>query len=92
MKPAGIHFRKLILVCTNERENGEACCAARGSVELHAKIKAAVKAANPSVRVSQAGCLGNCATGITVVIMPDDVWLGDVQETDIPEIVRMVLA
>ncbi len=92
MKPAGIHFRKLILVCTNERENGEACCAARGSVELHAKIKAAVKAADPSVRVSRAGCLGNCATGITVVIMPDDVWLGDVQETDIPEIVRMVLA
>ncbi len=92
MKPAGIHFKKLILVCTNERENGDECCAARASVALHAKVKAAIKVVDPSVRVSRTGCLGNCATGTTVVIMPDNIWLGDVQESDIPEIVRMALA
>lgn len=90
MEPAGIHFRKLVAVCTNLRENGEECCAAKGSVELHAKIKAAIKASCPDVRVSKSGCLGNCKTGISVVIMPDDIWLGRVTEADIPEIVALV--
>lgn len=90
MQSAETHFNKLVLVCTNQRENGEECCAAGGSVELHAKIKTAVKAAVPGVRVSRSGCLGNCKTGISVVIMPDDIWLGRVTEADIPEIVRLV--
>lgn len=91
MKPAGIHFRKLVLVCTNIRDNGEECCGLRGGVELHKKIKEAIKAVAPDIRVSKSGCLGNCKTGASVVIMPDDIWLGDVTEADIPEIVRLAL-
>ncbi len=90
MIPPETHFRKLILVCTNEREGGEICCAMRGSADIHKKLKAAVKERAADIRVSKTGCLDNCATGVSVVIMPDDIWLGDVKETDIPEIIELI--
>lgn len=89
MIPAAKPFKKLVLVCTNERTDGRECCMAKGSVELHQKIKEAMRVADPFIRVSKSGCLDNCATGPSVVIMPDNIWLGGVTEEDIPEIVRM---
>lgn len=90
MKEPLVKFRKLVLVCTNVRENGEECCAQKGSVELHRKLKEAVKVIDPRIRVSKAGCLGNCKSGTSVVIMPDDTWLGDVRDEDIPELIRII--
>jgi (2Fe-2S) ferredoxin len=91
MHPAQTHYRKLVLVCTNLRENGEECCGAKGSADLHAALKAAVKSVASDIRVSKTGCLGNCASGPTVVIQPDDVWLGGVTEADIPELVALII-
>jgi (2Fe-2S) ferredoxin len=81
-------FRKLVLVCTNVREDGRECCSQKGSVELHKKLKEAMKAVDLTVRVSKSGCLDRCSEGATVVIMPDDVWIGGATEADIPEIVK----
>ncbi len=83
-------FRKLVLVCTNERQDGRECCADKNSADLHQKIKFAVSAVDPRIRVSKSGCLDRCSTGTTVVIMPDNIWLGRVQEQDIPELVKMI--
>lgn len=82
--------RKLVLVCTNERNDGRECCADKGATEIHQKLKFAVAAVDPRVRVSRSGCLDRCSTGTTVVIMPDNIWLGRVQEQDIPEIVKRI--
>ena len=65
------------------------CCAQKRSVDLYHKIKVAIAAVDPEVRVSQSKCLGNCSSGVTVVIMPDDIWLGEVTEKDIPEIIKL---
>lgn len=83
-------FRKLVLVCTNERHDGRECCADKGSAGLHQKIKFAVASVDPRIRVSTSGCLDRCSTGPTVVIMPDNIWLGRVQEQDIPELVKLI--
>lgn len=85
------NFTKLVLVCTNIKDGGRDCCGSKGSAELHAKIKAAVKAVNPTIRVSKTGCLDHCNTGPTVVIMPENKWFGGVTEADIPEIVAQIL-
>jgi (2Fe-2S) ferredoxin len=82
--------RKLVLVCTNCREDGTECCAQKGSVDLHKKLKEAMRAADLTVRVSKSGCLDRCKDGPTVVIQPDDIWLGGVTEEDIPEVVKKV--
>lgn len=91
MREPDLRYRKLVLVCTNDRAEELDCCAKRGSQELYVKIKQAIKAADPSIRVSRTGCLGNCLSGVSVVIMPDDIWLGEVAEEDIPKIVELCL-
>lgn len=91
MREPDITYQKLILICTNERENGRECCAQKNSVDLYNKIKSSVKAADPTIRVSRTGCLGNCLSGVSVVIMPDDIWLGEVTEGDVEKIVELAL-
>jgi (2Fe-2S) ferredoxin len=91
MKDIGRKYRKLVLVCTNMKEDGKECCAMKGAAELHKKLKEAMKAADLTIRVSRSGCLDRCSDGVTVAIQPDDVWLGGVTEADIPEIVRLAL-
>ncbi|MCX6780693.1 MAG: (2Fe-2S) ferredoxin domain-containing protein [Candidatus Magasanikbacteria bacterium] len=90
MHPAKNQYRKLVCVCTNMRENGAEYCAMKGSVELHAALKLAVKAVAPDIRVAKSGCLNNCPDGPTVVIQPDNIWLGGVTEADIPALVELI--
>lgn len=87
MQDIGKKYRKVVLVCTNVKEGGKECCGMKGAEEIRAKLKEAMKAADLTVRVSKSGCLDRCAEGVTAAIMPDDVWLGGVTESDIPEIV-----
>ncbi len=90
MRLSDNQYKKLVLVCVNVREDGAECCGAKGSLDFYHKLKSAVKAAVPGVRVSRSMCLGNCESGITVALMPENVYLGEVSEVDIPEIVRRV--
>lgn len=91
MRPAERPYRKLVLVCTNNRENGANCCALRGSESFFDVLKAEVKARFTDVRVVRTGCLGNCETGISVVLMPDNVWLGEVTNDDIPALLQRLV-
>lgn len=83
------HYQ-LVLVCVNERDNGGECCGQKGSLDFYQKLKAAVKAAHKNARVSRTGCLGNCQSGITVVLQPKNIYLGEVVEEDIDKIVQML--
>jgi NADH:ubiquinone oxidoreductase subunit E len=88
MQEVGAKHRKFVLVCTNVKDDGRECCAQKGSQGIFEKLKATMKAKDPSVRVSRTGCLGHCETGVTVAIMPDGQWFGAVTEADIPAIVE----
>ncbi len=90
MRAAERPYRKVVLVCTNAREGGGNCCALRGSLPFFDVLKVAVKAAYSDVRVVRTGCLGNCDTGVSVVIMPDNVWLGEVTAEDVPALLRLL--
>ena len=82
-------FKKLILVCLNERHDGRECCHDRGSAEVHARLKAWVKANGLSgkVRVSKSGCLDQCSHGTTVLVMPDFRWYGGVTLDDLDQLI-----
>ena len=88
MRDIGKKYRKVVLVCTNLKENGKECCGMKGAEEIRLKLKEEMKKADLTVRVSKSGCLDRCSEGVTVAIMPDDVWLGGVTEADIPDIVK----
>lgn len=85
-------FQRHVFVCTNERpaENPKGCCKAKGSVEVRDRFKAELAARGlfKIVRANNAGCLDQCAAGVTVVVYPEQVWYGHVTVDDVPEIVE----
>lgn len=90
MQAAPVTYKTVVLVCTNERLDGTACCADRGSLDLHKKLKETIKAIDPTVRVIRSSCLNNCKDGPTVAVMPANKWFVGVEEKDLEEIVAFV--
>ena len=88
MERAGIPFRKMLFVCVNQRDNGEACCANRDSEAIAAALKERVKALGLSgkIRVSKSGCQDLCAKGPNVMVFPDNVWYDAVTLDDVDRI------
>jgi (2Fe-2S) ferredoxin len=84
-------FQRHVFVCVNERpaDDPKGCCKAKGGAEVRDKLKAELKARGISklVRANNAGCLDQCAQGVTVVVYPEQVWYGGVTVDDVTEIV-----
>jgi (2Fe-2S) ferredoxin len=83
---------KHIFVCCNERppDDPVGCCAAKGGREVRDALKALLVKYRLAgrMRANVSGCLGQCATGITVVVYPDGVWYAHVTLADLQEIVE----
>ncbi len=77
-------FRKYVLVCGGEN------CAAKESVRLAAELKKEVDAAGlvNDVQIVRSGCLGFCARGPVVKVLPDEDVYAGVTAADAGEIVR----
>ncbi len=86
------YFERHIFFCTNERANGENCCAQHGAQAAFEHCKQQVKHAGLAgvgqVRVNKAGCLDRCAAGPVAVVYPEAVWYSYVDNADIDEIVE----
>jgi sirohydrochlorin cobaltochelatase len=82
-------YAKLVLVCTNVKEDGT-CCGAGGGDDLRVRLKEAAKAAGLPVRVSKSGCLGQCPVGPNVVVMPDNRWFSHVSDADLDAILQVI--
>jgi (2Fe-2S) ferredoxin len=84
--------RRYLFVCVNRRPDGtpKGSCAARGAVELHAKLKDMLKKrglAETEVRACTSSCLDTCWAGPTIAVEPDNYFYGRVKDSDLPEIV-----
>jgi len=85
-------FQRHVFICVNERgaEDPRGCCQARGGVEVAAAFKQSLYARGLKriVRPNKAGCLDQCALGVSVVVYPDGVWYGGVTVEDVEQIVE----
>jgi (2Fe-2S) ferredoxin len=85
-------FQRHLFICLNERtpDDPRGCCLAKGSAALAEalKKKAHERGLKRIVRVNKAGCLDQCARGITIVVYPEAVWYGGVTLADVDEIVE----
>lgn len=84
--------KRYLFVCVNRRPDGtpKGSCAARGAVELHAALKAELKARGldrTEVRACTSSCLDVCWAGPTVAVEPDGYFYGHVGMDDVPAIV-----
>ena len=85
-------FQRHVFICTNERDPSDdrGCCSARGSKEVVEAFKKQLHEAGLKriVRPNKAGCLDQCAQGVTVVVYPEQVWYGGVKVEDVGSIVE----
>jgi (2Fe-2S) ferredoxin len=86
------HRKRLLFVCVNRRPDGtpKGSCAARGSVELHARLKELLKErglADTEVRACTSSCLDVCWVGPAIAVEPDHFVYGRVGEGDLEAIV-----
>ena len=80
-----------VFVCLNERssDHPRGSCFARGSSELHSKLKKRAKELGiKNIRINKAGCLERCELGPVIVIYPEGVWYHIETDQDIEEILQ----
>ena len=89
------YYKHHVFFCTNQREDGAACCQDHGAQAMRDYAKAQCKArklnGKGGVRINSAGCLDRCGEGPVVVIYPEGVWYTYVDQEDIDEIVEQHL-
>src|SRR5678815_2981151 len=85
-------FQRHLFICTNTRPAGHprGCCNPDGAAALRERFKAEVKrrSLQATVRANAAGCLDQCEHGPNVVVYPEGVWYGNVQLSDVEEIIE----
>lgn len=85
-------FARHVFICVNERpgDDERGCCKARGAdgVAEAFKRKLYERGLKRIVRPNRAMCLDQCAHGVTLVVYPEAVWYGHVQESDVDEIIE----
>jgi len=83
------YFRIHVFCCINERKPGHSrgSCAARGSADLQAHMKARAKELGlEGVRINKSGCLDRCELGPVMVIYPEGIWYTYHNTEDVDEI------
>ncbi|KAF0246327.1 MAG: ferredoxin [Planctomycetota bacterium] len=90
MNTSPVPFRRIILVCLNERPAGEASCGPRGGKEIADLLKKGVNdlGLKGQVRVTKTHCLGLCQLGPNVVVYPEGTLLSGVTPADVPAILE----
>jgi (2Fe-2S) ferredoxin len=92
---AAPHFDRHVFVCVNRREpdNPKGCCAEKGAEQVRDTFKELLyeRGLKGRIRANAAGCLDQCARGVTVVVYPEQVWYGGVRPEDVAEIVEQHL-
>ncbi|GAB2783670.1 NAD(P)H-dependent oxidoreductase subunit E [Rhabdobacter roseus] len=83
-------YRKHVFVCTNQKEAPKKCCGQEHGLELVEAFKNALKERKlqTEIRAQRAGCLDVCAFGPGMVVYPEGVFYGNVQLSDVEEIVE----
>ena len=92
MASSDLYFDKHVFFCTNQREDGSACCNDHGAQQARDYVKNRVKelgisSQQNSIRINSAGCLDRCEEGPVVVVYPEGIWYTYVDENDLDEII-----
>jgi (2Fe-2S) ferredoxin len=85
-------FQRHVFTCIHDRgpDHPRGSCAQKGSMEVAELMKSKLheRGLKRVVRANKAGCLDQCARGVTLVVYPDAVWYGGVTTADVDEIIE----
>ena len=89
------NLQKHVFICINQREPGnpKGDCSSKGGEAVREEFKRQLhdRGLKGRMRANAAGCLDQCARGVTVVVYPEQVWYGGVRPEDVAEIVEQHL-
>lgn len=82
--------KKHLFICSRHREEGNECCAHKGSLDLILALKKEVIKLGlaKEIFITNAGCLGYCQQGITGVLYPEGEFLFHMDQMSIVEIIK----
>ncbi len=83
-------YKRLVLVCTNvKNDETKPCCGRKDGEAIFTNIREEIRSKNLSdvVRVSKTGCLGKCVNGPNIIVYPDGIWYSEVRLEDIKDII-----
>ena len=84
-------FEKHIFICTNQRPaDAKKSCGEACGLSLVSAFKKSLKEKGLSakIRAQKSGCLDACEHGPSIVVYPEGVFYGSVQESDVEEIIQ----
>ncbi|MDJ1495095.1 (2Fe-2S) ferredoxin domain-containing protein [Cytophagaceae bacterium DM2B3-1] len=83
-------FKKHVFICTNQKEAPKKSCGEANGMALVEEFKKELKerGLQIEIRAQRAGCLDACAFGPSLVVYPEGIYYGNVQLTDVKEIVE----
>lgn len=83
-------YQKHVFICTNQKDAPKKCCGEVHGTALVEAFKQAMKDREllPVMRAQRTGCLDMCAKGPAIVVYPEGVFYGNVQLSDVEEIVE----
>jgi len=84
-------YEKQIFVCTNDRRGEKSSCGDQKGEDVFKELRriAKEKGLHPRIRVAQAKCLGQCSSGVNIMVYPDNVWYSEVTLEDCEELTEM---
>ena len=86
-------YDKQIFVCTNDAKGEKASCGDHQGEAVFRELRrlAKEKGLHPRIRVAQAKCLGQCNTGVNIMIYPDNIWYSHVNLENVEELAEKFL-
>ncbi|MEO5343450.1 MAG: NAD(P)H-dependent oxidoreductase subunit E [Gammaproteobacteria bacterium SHHR-1] len=85
-------YRYHLFFCTNDRQDGSACCARHNARDARNYLKQRCKEAGihqeGGVRINSAGCMGRCDQGPVIAVYPEGIWYSYVDQEDLDEILQ----
>ena len=81
-------YKRQIFVCTHNANGEKASCGDHKSEEIFRQLREIAKERklHPMIRVAQAKCLGQCNTGVNIMIYPENIWHSHVKIQDISDL------
>ena len=82
---------KKIIVCTHHRKNpSQPSCAARGGVELVARLAEEIRLRGWDIGLDTFACLGHCEEGPTIKLLPDGPFCTHITPESLPSVLEEI--
>jgi len=83
-------YQKHVFICANQKPDGKKCCGEAHGLELVKAFKEELQKhdMHKVIRAQKSGCLDFCGKGPALMVYPEGIAYGNVQLSDVTEIVE----